>query len=310
MSNLVRITDPVCLDLPELEQSQGGTSWPFALEGREPRRSSFPTLPSLSMAALLHGLIFFLGLTLAVSTELPQAVVSITLVSGILDAETLPGPAEDLELPATVPSRSEAQREITPASPVTPPIEKARPVKAKPKPREPAKISKNDMPKIQEKSVSAPQVEAEQRGPAEDSGQNATSAGAVESGATDLAAVSGPSVSAPFAGAQERGHGGGGGGLADARFGDADGPRFIQRVMPKYPELARRRGREGLVLLRLVIGPGGELKDAEVVEGGGHGFDAAALAAVRASVYAPAMRGGQSMECAALLPIRFTLKGS
>jgi TonB family protein len=81
-----------------------------------------------------------------------------------------------------------------------------------------------------------------------------------------------------------------------------DGPRFI--------ELALAEGREGLVLLRLIIGPGGELKDVEVVEGGGHGFDEACLAAVRASLFAPAMRDGQAVECAALLPIRFALKGS
>ena len=95
-----------------------------------------------------------------------------------------------------------------------------------------------------------------------------------------------------------------------ATFGDADGPRFVQRVTPRYPELARRRGREGLVLLRLVIGPDGELRDARIVEGGGHGFGEAALAAVRASVYAPATRDGRGVECAALLPIRFALKGS
>jgi len=99
-------------------------------------------------------------------------------------------------------------------------------------------------------------------------------------------------------------------GPVGASFGDADGPKFVHRIMPRYPELARRRGREGLVLLRLVIGPGGELRSVEVVEGGGHGFAEAALAAVRASSFAPAMREGHAVECAALLPIRFTLKGS
>jgi protein TonB len=81
-------------------------------------------------------------------------------------------------------------------------------------------------------------------------------------------------------------------------------------VLPKYPEIARRRGREGRVVLKLVIGAGGELRHVEVVEGGGHGFEEAALAAVRASEYAPAVRGGRPVECAALLPIRFSLRGS
>jgi len=304
MSNLVKNTDPACLDVPELELCQGYTPWSFPLEGREPRRSSFSILPSLSMAALLHGLIFFLGLILAVNIELPNSVISISLVSGILDSGPSPGPAEDSGPLAAVLSSPEPVRHATPISPVVPAVEKPRPVKAKPK--EPDKIAKNDVAKVQEKPAPAPQTEAKQSTLAVDSGENATSVGAAGSNAPGLAAASGPSASAPFSG----GHGGGGSGLAEARFGDADGPRFIQRVMPKYPELARRRGREGLVVLRLVIGSGGELKNAEVVEGGGHGFAEAALAAVRASIYAPAMRGGQGLECAALLPIRFALKGS
>lgn len=108
----------------------------------------------------------------------------------------------------------------------------------------------------------------------------------------------------------DNGGSGGGTGPIASRFGDANGPRFVQRVMPKYPELARRRGREGVVVLRLTIGACGELKDAVVVEGGGNGFEDAALAAVRASTYAPATKQGESVECSALLPIRFALKNS
>lgn len=83
----------------------------------------------------------------------------------------------------------------------------------------------------------------------------------------------------------------------------------MRRVLPQYPEAARRKGREGRVVLRLVIGACGELKDAAVVEGGGHGFEEAALEAAMASAYAPAVRGGRAVECAAMLPIRFSLKG-
>ena len=54
--------------------------------------------------------------------------------------------------------------------------------------------------------------------------------------------------------------------------------------------------------------PEQELKDVSVVDGGGHGFEDAALAAVKASSYAPARRDGQCVECSALLPIRFALK--
>ncbi|GAB6113186.1 hypothetical protein JCM14713_29440 [Desulfomicrobium salsuginis] len=114
-------------------------------------------------------------------------------------------------------------------------------------------------------------------------------------------------------GASGPGHSPTGGGIGtapvNAAFGDSDGPRFVRRVLPRYPEAARRKGREGRVVLRLVIGACGELKDAAVVEGGEHGFEEAALEAARASVYAPAVRGGRAVECAAMLPIRFSLKG-
>jgi protein TonB len=82
----------------------------------------------------------------------------------------------------------------------------------------------------------------------------------------------------------------------------------MQRVMPRYPELARRRGREGLVVLRLTIDEGGLLQHAEVVEKAGFGLDEAALEAARASSYAPARRGNRSVPCTALLPVRFALK--
>lgn len=133
---------------------------------------------------------------------------------------------------------------------------------------------------------------------------------------TTLAGSGRGAASGAVPGGGGTGHGGAasgagiGTGPVSAGFGTADGPRFVHRVLPQYPELARRRGREGRIVLRLVIGSGGELKDVAVVEGVGHGFEEAALAAVRASEYAPAVRGGRAVECSALLPIRFSLRGS
>ncbi|SFL30079.1 protein TonB [Desulfomicrobium norvegicum] len=304
MSNLVGITDPACLDVPELGQCEC-YPLPPAPEGSAPRGSGFSTLACLGMAMLLHGLIFLLGLTLPVNRALPDIVLGISLVSGIPDAGPPPGPAENSGPPVSVSSSTEPVRETMPMSPVVPAVQKPRSVKAKP--GKPVRVVKTDAPKVQEKP--APPAEAKQSGPvALESAANDNSNGELQSTATGPTAVSGPlaSISDGLGG----GHGEGHRWPMEASFGDADGPRFIQRVMPKYPELARRRGREGLVVLRLVIGPGGDLRDAQVVEGGGHGFDEAALAAVRASVYAPATRGGRGMECAALLPIRFALKGS
>ena len=93
-----------------------------------------------------------------------------------------------------------------------------------------------------------------------------------------------------------------------AAFGDANGPRFVRRVMPVFPRQARRSGREGFVMLQLRISARGELLDVFVVHKAGHGFDEEALRAVQASSYAPATHNGRDVECSALLPVRFSLR--
>jgi len=92
-------------------------------------------------------------------------------------------------------------------------------------------------------------------------------------------------------------------------FGSADGPAFLKRVVPDYPRMARRLGREGRVLLRLVIDETGRLVHAEVVEKAGFGFDREAMEAVRKSVFLPARRNGVPVKSEALLPVRFVLRG-
>lgn len=94
----------------------------------------------------------------------------------------------------------------------------------------------------------------------------------------------------------------------DGVFGSRGGPSFIRKVSPVYPGFARRIGKEGAVLLRLTLDEGGVLKAVEIVEKAGYGFDEAAVTAVRASRYRPAMRHGRLVACRALLPIRFELK--
>lgn len=91
-------------------------------------------------------------------------------------------------------------------------------------------------------------------------------------------------------------------------FGSADGPKFLKRVTPKYPPLARRLGVEGRVVLRLTIDEEGRLIDVRVVERAGFGFDREALEAVKRSTFLPAMRNGTPVRSEVLLPVRFVLK--
>lgn len=91
-------------------------------------------------------------------------------------------------------------------------------------------------------------------------------------------------------------------------FGSTDGPRFIKRVVPEYPWLARKLGKEGRVLLKLTIDETGRLIDVEIMEKAGFGFDRVALQAVRMSTFLPARKNGVPVRSEALLSVRFVLK--
>lgn len=92
------------------------------------------------------------------------------------------------------------------------------------------------------------------------------------------------------------------------QFGSATGPAFLRRVLPVYPALARRRGLEGKVVLRLSIDARGNLLKVVVVQGAGYGFEESAVAAVKRSSFRPATIGGKPVACIAKLPIRFVLR--
>ncbi len=97
-------------------------------------------------------------------------------------------------------------------------------------------------------------------------------------------------------------------GNAEAHFGDYGAPTFLYQEMPVYPALARRLGKEGRVLLKLVIGTDGKLVNVEVVEGAGYGFTEASVAAVKKSTYAPGYRNGNKVSTWVLLPVSFRLQ--
>ena len=94
----------------------------------------------------------------------------------------------------------------------------------------------------------------------------------------------------------------------EMNFGSAYGPAFRKQAVPVYPPSAKRRGREGVVLLRLSISETGHLSQIEVLEDPGFGFAEAAQEAVRNSSFTPAHYNGKPIAIRATLPIRFTLR--
>jgi protein TonB len=67
-------------------------------------------------------------------------------------------------------------------------------------------------------------------------------------------------------------------------------------------------GKEGKVVLRLLIDRTGKLLDIDVIEHGAYGFTEAAIAAINKSSFAPARRKGESVASRAILSIRFNLE--
>jgi len=89
-------------------------------------------------------------------------------------------------------------------------------------------------------------------------------------------------------------------------------PRPIAAVAkdrrPVYPELARRRGEQGRVVLRVRVGPNGLPLAVTVDRTSGHAsLDHAAMAAVRQWRFAPALEDGRPVAAVAEIPVQFRL---
>jgi protein TonB len=82
----------------------------------------------------------------------------------------------------------------------------------------------------------------------------------------------------------------------------------VEFVEPEYPVEARRRGLEGDVAVKVLVGPKGEVLEAEVVKGVDPLLDEAALEAARRSRWTPGSQRGTPVKAWMLLPYRFELK--
>jgi len=77
---------------------------------------------------------------------------------------------------------------------------------------------------------------------------------------------------------------------------------------PVYPEVARRRGQQGRVLLQVNVSANGTPVDVTVAQSSGFAsLDDAALRAVEQWRFVPATRGGTAVPALAEVPVRFRL---
>jgi periplasmic protein TonB len=82
-------------------------------------------------------------------------------------------------------------------------------------------------------------------------------------------------------------------------------PRSI--VKPAYTEDARAAQVEGVVRVEITIDPTGQVVDAKILRGLGHGLDEAALAAARQMTFEPGTRCGKAHVATISLGVRFAL---
>ncbi|SHK02193.1 energy transducer TonB [Rhodothermus profundi] len=76
----------------------------------------------------------------------------------------------------------------------------------------------------------------------------------------------------------------------------------------EYPELARKAGMEGLVVVQFVVEPDGSVSNIQVVRSAGRLLDEAAVRAVRQLRFKPGRQRGRPVRVRYALPIRFRLK--
>lgn len=98
------------------------------------------------------------------------------------------------------------------------------------------------------------------------------------------------------------------------RGGDVGGtsarPDYSVNPKPPYPMLARRRGEQGTVLLRVLVRADGHVAEAEVKQSSGSALlDDVALRTVRSTWrFTPARLNGVPVESWVEVPIRFVLE--
>lgn len=77
----------------------------------------------------------------------------------------------------------------------------------------------------------------------------------------------------------------------------------------RYPEIARRAGVEGRVMVQFIITEDGKVENPEVIRGIGGGCDREALRAVQLAEFKPGYQHGQPVRVQYMIPIYFRLQG-
>ncbi len=85
-------------------------------------------------------------------------------------------------------------------------------------------------------------------------------------------------------------------------------PAYLKNPSPVYPEYARERGWEGIVMLKVLVGSDGKVQKIRVERSSGHQIlDDSAFKTVRQWQFKPAQVGNMTFSSWIKIPVRFVL---
>ncbi len=85
-------------------------------------------------------------------------------------------------------------------------------------------------------------------------------------------------------------------------------PEFVNRVQAAYPDMARKAGIEGKVIVKVLVGKNGKPEKAQIIKNPGTDiFDESVINAVMNSTYTPAIQNGRPVKVWLMVPFSFKL---
>ncbi len=90
-------------------------------------------------------------------------------------------------------------------------------------------------------------------------------------------------------------------------FGPQEMPQLKKKVEPAYPEVLKRAGIEGEVMVKATISENGKVDKAEAVKASKPEFAEASLAAIKQWEFTPAQKDGKAVKAEVFVPFRFKL---
>lgn len=252
--------------------------------------SFFQRAATLVFSLLLHGFIAIAGFFFASTEILPEEKAYRVSLAEFAPAQTPIAPGQEKKT-------TSASAEPQPKMPIRPVEPEVAPTPPKPAPVVPAKPVTPSRPKPKPQNRTIKQTHdtenrteqaSAQKSQTATMSQNSTETG----GGTAQGAA--PTMGDLSAYTED---------VVDQR------PSISRRVMPEYPNKARRMNMQGQVVVQLVVDVSGKPQQCTIYSSSPTGvFDEAALAAARRTRFLPGKVRGQPVNTIVLIPYKFSLR--